>query len=220
MLCKVIRIMKMDDSLLMCLHNIRREKESSGNILTHLACHVISLHTVDCRILIGILLLYLLVVTLQKAENLLICRIGFSYQRSFIPIGNIVSRHIVCAVFHQLVFHHILNLFYAGRTLHMLTIIRYDLGNLIDFLLCQLFRILDAGFCLSDRRNNLFKIKRRLCAASLDNLHFSTPTHSYFICTLSMVFICRTYNILYHSSMECQYTDPMKFYLNSHGKII
>ena len=66
MLGKIIRIMKMDDPFLMSLHDIRRQQETLRDILTHFARHIIALHAVDCRILIGILLFYFLIVTLQQ----------------------------------------------------------------------------------------------------------------------------------------------------------
>ena len=67
MLGKIICIMEMYKSLLMCIYNILWKKESLGNILAYLASHIISLDTVYCRILVRILLLNLLVITLKKA---------------------------------------------------------------------------------------------------------------------------------------------------------
>ena len=75
MLCKVIRIVEMDKSLLMRLNYILRKQETACDILAHLTCHVVTLYAVYSRILVGILLLYLLVIALKKAKNLLVCRI-------------------------------------------------------------------------------------------------------------------------------------------------
>ncbi len=66
MLGKIIRIMKMDDPFLMSLHDIRRQQETLRDILAHFARHIIALHAVDRRILIGILLFYFLIVALQQ----------------------------------------------------------------------------------------------------------------------------------------------------------
>ena len=59
--------MKMYDTLLVCLYNISGKKESLGDILAHLACHVITLYAVYCRVLVRVLLLDLFVIALKKA---------------------------------------------------------------------------------------------------------------------------------------------------------
>ena len=45
------------------------------DILAHLTCHVVTLHAVYSRILVGVFLLYLLVIALKKAKNLLVRRV-------------------------------------------------------------------------------------------------------------------------------------------------
>ena len=64
MLCEIICIMKMYKSLLVCIYNICWKKKSFSNILADLSCHIISLYTINSRILIGILLLYFLIIAL------------------------------------------------------------------------------------------------------------------------------------------------------------
>ncbi len=66
MLGKIVRIMKMDQPLLMRLHDIRCEQKPSCDILAHLARHIIALHAVDRRILVGILLFDFLVIALEE----------------------------------------------------------------------------------------------------------------------------------------------------------
>jgi diguanylate cyclase (GGDEF)-like protein len=50
--------------LLVCIYNICWKKKSFSNILADLSCHIISLYTINSRILIGILLLYFLIIAL------------------------------------------------------------------------------------------------------------------------------------------------------------
>lgn len=45
-LCKVVSIMKLKKPLFMRGHNIRRQKESLGNIFAYFSCHIVALHTV------------------------------------------------------------------------------------------------------------------------------------------------------------------------------
>ena len=63
---KIIRVMKMDDSFLMRLYDLRWQKESSGDILADLTGHIISLYAVYSRILVGVLLFYFLVIAFQQ----------------------------------------------------------------------------------------------------------------------------------------------------------
>ena len=66
MLCKIVCIMEMDQPFLMCLYDIRRKQESFCNVLADLACHIVTLHTVNCRIFIRIFLFYFLIVKLKQ----------------------------------------------------------------------------------------------------------------------------------------------------------
>ena len=47
-----------DRPLLMSLHYILRKQETACDILAHLTCHVVTLHAVYSRILVGVFLLY------------------------------------------------------------------------------------------------------------------------------------------------------------------
>ena len=67
MLGKIIRVVKMDDALLMGLHDIRRKQNTAGDILADLACHIVALYAVDSGVLIGILLLDFLIITFNQA---------------------------------------------------------------------------------------------------------------------------------------------------------
>ena len=113
MLGKIIRVMEMDEALLMGVYNIRREQEALGDILADFSSHVIPLYTVDRGILVGIFLLHLFIVALDKAQDLLIRGIGFAHQSAAVAVGDITSGHIEGPLIHDLILYHILNLFHA-----------------------------------------------------------------------------------------------------------
>ena len=69
MLSEVIRIVEVDETLLVCLNYDLGKKYSFGNILGDLTCHIVTLHAVDRRILVGVLLLYFLVITFYKPTS-------------------------------------------------------------------------------------------------------------------------------------------------------
>ena len=57
----------MDNSRFMCLHNLLRQKKTRRQVLAYLSGHIIALYAVYSRILVGILLLHILVITLNQA---------------------------------------------------------------------------------------------------------------------------------------------------------
>jgi len=54
-LSKIVRVMEMDDALLMGLNDIRRKQNPAGDILADFAGHIVALDAVDRRVLVGIL---------------------------------------------------------------------------------------------------------------------------------------------------------------------
>ena len=69
MLCKIVGVMEVDDSLLIRLNNIFRKKKSSREILADFASHIVTLYAVDRRILVGIFLHNLFVVALDQGQD-------------------------------------------------------------------------------------------------------------------------------------------------------
>ena len=67
MLGKVIRIMEMNDTLFVGSYNICGKQNPLGNIFADLAGHIVTLDTVDRRVLVGVFLLDFLIVALDKA---------------------------------------------------------------------------------------------------------------------------------------------------------
>ena len=63
----VVGIVEMNDTVFMSLDNIGWQKNSLGKVFGHLACHIVTLNTVDSGVFVGIFLLYLFVVALNKA---------------------------------------------------------------------------------------------------------------------------------------------------------
>ena len=86
---------------------------AAEDVLAHFARHIIPLNAVHGRVFVGVLLLYLFVVTFDKAENLLVGGVGFSDELTGITVSYIFSRHVERLEIHDLVFHDILNLFDA-----------------------------------------------------------------------------------------------------------
>ena len=69
MLGIVISIVEMDNTRVVSLDDIFRQKHTHGKVFTYLTCHIISLNRNDLRILIGILLLDLFVPVLNQRQD-------------------------------------------------------------------------------------------------------------------------------------------------------
>ena len=65
-LCKIVSIMEVDKTLLVSLNDFGSQEDSLCNVLTYLTCHIVTLNAVNCGVLIGVLLLNLLVIALNK----------------------------------------------------------------------------------------------------------------------------------------------------------
>ena len=61
------RIVEMDQTFLMCIHDIFRQKETFCNIFTYLTRHIVTLYAVNCRVFVGVFLFYFFVVKLKQA---------------------------------------------------------------------------------------------------------------------------------------------------------
>ena len=111
----VIRIMEVNDSLLMSMHDLLREQNATAQILADLSCHIISLCGVDDRILVGVLLLDLLVDVLDQRENAIVRRVRLSRQLSLVAVAHILLCHLITTHLHNAGLDHVLNVFHIDR---------------------------------------------------------------------------------------------------------
>ena len=172
---KVVHIVKVDQPLLMGLHDILREQDSARDILGDLARHIVALHAVNGGVLIGVFLLGLLVIALDQAEDLVVRRVGAARQRAGVAVLDIALGHLKGALLHDLIFHQILNLLHGGGTSHFQAALLHVGGDGHDLLLAQLAAVLIGIVGLCDRNDDLCDVKYGLRAVSFDNLHGTTP---------------------------------------------
>ena len=137
MLCKIVRIVEMNNSFFVCFDNLSRKQKPLRNILADLSCHIITLYAVYNRILIRILLFHLFIVTLDQAQDLFVRRIRFTNQCSLVSVRNIFSCDLEGLCLHDLILYQILYLLDAKCTIHTATGKCDFLRNLLDLLRCQ-----------------------------------------------------------------------------------
>ena len=167
----VIGVMEMDDALAVRLGDILGQKHAHGQVLRHLARHVVALGGVDDRILVGVLLLGLLIGTLDEAEDLVVRRIGLAHQGAGIAVGDVALGHLESAVGHDLLFHHVLHLFHARRAAQQFAGGGDLLGHLPDIVLAEALAACGGLAGLGNGGADLAGVKLRLGPVSLDDLH-------------------------------------------------
>ncbi len=168
---EIIRVVKMDDPFLVGLDHLLGEEKPVGDILADRACHVVSLHAVDHRVLVGILLEHFLVAALDKAEYLLIRAVGFSNQLSFVAVCDIMVGDFVRLMAHDLFFHHILDLLHTCRPVQFLAPARHRLDDSHNLIRSQMLFFLHGTVGFLHRVLDLLRLKKDFLAASLYNIH-------------------------------------------------
>ena len=168
---KVVGIVEVDQTLLMGLDDLRVQQQTGGQIFGDLTGHIVALHAVHGGVLIGVLLLDLFILALDQAQNALIGGVGLTLQALDIAVGDIVTGNVVGFDVHELVLHHILNLFHTDGTVQCLTLVSHICRDLGDLILGQTALAADRIAGLGNSGNDLGDIKGDLCTVAFDDLH-------------------------------------------------
>ena len=171
MLGIVVRIVEVDDARLVGVHNLLGQQNAAGNVLAHLACHIVPLDGVDGRILVGVLLLDFLIVALNQAENPVVGGVGFAHQAAGIAVSNILLGHLKGTVGHDGLFHQILNFLHGGAAPHLLAGNGHALGNAADLQGCHAHLFVHCIVGLLDGNGNFIDVEDGFRAVSFDNFH-------------------------------------------------
>ena len=107
---KVVRIMEVNQALIVSIHNLLGQQHALGQVLGDLAGHIVALNGVDGRVLVGVLLLDLFVVALDQRQNLVVGRVLLALQALNIAIDDVMASDLVAVETHDLVLDQILDL--------------------------------------------------------------------------------------------------------------
>ena len=168
---EVIRVVEVDDALVMRLDDVLRQQHAGRQILGDLARHIVALDGVDGRVLVGVFLLDLLVVRLDEGQDLLVRRVGLADERAGIAVGDIVLGDLKRAVRHDLVLDQVLDLLDGQGTVHGQTAVFHTLGDAADLHRRHARVLCDDVVGLGHGRDDLDQIEGSLRAVSLDDLH-------------------------------------------------
>ena len=141
MLGKIIGIVKMDQALLVSLHNVGREQHSARQVAADLACHVVALYAVDGRVLVGIFLFYFFVVAFDQRKNAVVGGVRLADQGAVVAVAHIAARQLKGALCHQLILHHVLYLLNGHGALDLVAFILHIIGDVDDLFIGEKRRV-------------------------------------------------------------------------------
>ena len=146
----VVHVVEMQDAGVVRLHDLLRQQKALRHVLRDRTSHVVALHRVDRRVLVGVLLLRLLVRAVDERENLAVRRVVLALEGLYETIRNVLLCHRVRARLLDLRLHQVLNLLHAQRAVMRRRELLYLLRDALDARLRQLVRIVHRGIRLAD----------------------------------------------------------------------
>ena len=132
MLGKVVAVMEVNNARLVSLYNILGQQNALGDVLRHLAGHIVPLHAVNGGVLVGVFLLDLLVVALNEGEDLVVCGVGLADQGAGVAVAHIAPGHFKGTLCHDLVLHNVLNFLYGQGPIGLYRLEFHILGDLLN----------------------------------------------------------------------------------------
>ena len=137
MLREVVRVVEMDDALLMRLHDVSGKKNAHGKVFRNFACHIVALHGVDRGVLV--FLLNLFVVALDQRQNFVVRGIGNALEALHVAIDDIGAGEREIAQSHDFVFNHVLYFFNGNSMSRFFTEIRNIMCSIINLTISKTF---------------------------------------------------------------------------------
>ena len=177
----VVHVVEVDDARLVGLHDVGGEQQPLGDVLGHLAGHVVPLNRVDHRVLVGVLLLGLLVVALDEGEDLAVGGVGRPGQGADIAVADVALGGLKGAQAHNLGLHQLLNLLHGQGAAHPGGGLLHAEGELGHLPAGQLRRLVGGQIGFGDGGGDLLPVKGGLAAVALHDFHW---------CCHSLQFIC------------------------------
>ena len=167
----VVHVVEVDDAVLVRLHDLGRKQKARGDVLRHLAGHIVALHGVDRRVLVRVLLLNVLVVALDERHDLLVGRVRLALEALPVAVRDVLLGDLARAHLHDLVLDDVLDLLDRHRAVARLAYAGDLCGNQLDAPLAKRVLVVNSLAGLANGILDLGYVKRNFLSAALDNLH-------------------------------------------------
>ena len=169
----IVRVVEVDDALLMCLDDVLGQEDAVGQVAADLARHVVALRGVDDGVLVAVLLLGLLVVALDEAEDLVVGGVAGALEALHVAVGDVVAGDLVGTGGHDLVLDQVLDLLDRHRVAAGGAGVLDLAGDAVDLLGGKLVVGGDHSVGLAHRFDDLLHVEGDLGTVTLDDLHTS-----------------------------------------------
>ena len=168
---EVVRVVEVDDALLVGAYHLCWQQLAHGEVLGDLAGHVVALDGDHRGVLVGVLLLDLLVVALNKREDLVVGGVLLALPGLDVAINNVMTGHGKVVEGHQLVLDEVLDLLDGHGVAGGLAGVHDVCGGKLDAALGEALLLGDLAAGGADGVLDLGRVKGDLRAIALDDLH-------------------------------------------------
>ena len=165
---KIIRVVEMNNPLVVRRHDIFGQQNTARQILGNFARHIIALHAVHRGVLIRIFLFHFLVVAFDQRKNMRVRRVRLSRQRA---VRYVLPRKRESVHRHQTVLHHILNFFHGNGAPHVIALFFHVGGKSYDFVVRNFRKIVHLLVRAAYRMNDFISVEYNFLSVSFNNLH-------------------------------------------------
>ena len=172
---KVVRIMEVDEALVVRLDDVLGQQQAAREVLAHFACHVVALRAVDDRILVGVLLLGLFVVELDERENLVVGRVLRAHEVAREAVADVALGRFGGSLMDDVRLDEFLDLLDGQSAADFAAVVLDHVGDVLDLAIRELGTALARAVGGSDRVGDLDSVKGLFRAVALDDLHWSVP---------------------------------------------
>ena len=172
----VVRVVEVNDALLVRLDDLGGEKIAHGEVLGDLAGHVVALDRDDSGVLVGVLLLDLLVVALDEGEDLVVRRVLLALLVLDVAVDDVLAGNGEVVEGHELVLDEVLDLLDGDRVAGLHALVGHVERGEAYLALGEALVLGHLHVGLADGVLDLGDVERDLRAVALDDLHVLTPS--------------------------------------------
>ena len=167
----VVRVVEVDDALLVGLHHVLGQKLAVRQVAADLAGHVVALDGDHSRVLVGVLLLDDLVIGVDERQDLVVGRVLVALLILQVAIDDVLAGHGELVESHELVLDHVLDLLDRDGVAGLAALVLHVERGELDLALLEALVGGDLLIGGGNRVDNLRKIEADFRPVALNNLH-------------------------------------------------
>ncbi len=175
---EVIRIVEMDDTLIMGPGNLFRQHHPAGQVTGHFPGNQVTLGGHHDGVLVGVFLHDILVLVADQAQDGFIGGVGLPDQGPVVAVDDVGLGQFIMPPDHDLFFHHVLDVFHQQS---LFVLVFHKGSNLFDVFLSQPFLSFHCLVGFGYGSDDFIPVKRNRGSVPFDNLHGRSPLYIFLI---------------------------------------